>query len=181
MSRIQPIDRSATDSGTQKVLDGIETKLGMLPNMISTMAHSPAALRGYLGLSQALSGGQLPADLRERIALTVSEINGCGYCLAAHSAIGGSLGLSADDLRDARAARSADSKTDAALQFARQLVDTRGNISDEDVQAVQSAGFGESEITEIISHVALHTFTNYFNKTAQTVVDFPAVDELAGV
>lgn len=175
MSRIQVVDRSTASAQTQKLLDGVEKKLGMLPNMIGAMAQSHVAAQGYLALSQALSGGELTARLREQIALAVAQVNGCNYCLAAHSAIGGSLGLSSDEIADARNASSTDRKTEAALQFARRLVDTRGSLSDEDVDEIRGAGYGDSEIAEIIAHVGLHTLTNYFNKTAQTVVDFPPV------
>ena len=181
MPRIPTVDRAEVPSQTQNLLDGVEKKLGMLPNMIAAMAQSPAAVQGYLGLSQALAGGLLPPRLREQIALTVSQYNGCNYCLAAHSAIGGSLGLSSDEVSDSRNGSSPNRKTEAALQFARLLVENRGSISDEQFATARAAGYSGAELTEIIAQVALHTFTNYFNKTAQSVVDFPRVETAVGV
>jgi uncharacterized peroxidase-related enzyme len=180
MTRISPINRTAASGKTQKLLDGAEKKLGMVPNMIATMAQSHAVAGAYLGFSQALSVGAIAAPLREQIALTVSQINGCGYCLAAHSAIGNSIGLTDDEVRDARSAQSPDRKTEAALQFARHVVDQRGGVSDAGLTAVRDAGYSDSEVLEIIAHVALNTLTNYVNKTAQTEVDFPPVAELVG-
>ena len=63
-------------------------QLGMVPNLFRVVANSPAAPEGYLGLSGALTKGSLPAATRERIALAVVEVNGCRYCLSAHSYLG---------------------------------------------------------------------------------------------
>ena len=178
MSRLETVDRNNTSDKTGRLLDGVEKKLGMLPNMIATMAHSESVLQSYLSFSQSLSTGVIPPTLREQIALTVAESNQCGYCLAAHSAIGASVGLTGDELSDARLAASLDRKTEAALRFARRIVLSQGGVSDEDVAAVRDAGYGDEEIAEIIGHVALNTFTNYFNRVADTSIDFPRVPEL---
>src|SRR5271163_2206283 len=74
----------ASPAASQPLLEGVKKQLGSVPNLFRTVANSPAALQGYLGLNAALAKGRLSAATRERIALTVAEINGCGYCLAAH-------------------------------------------------------------------------------------------------
>jgi AhpD family alkylhydroperoxidase len=79
--------------------------LGFIPNAFATLAHSPAALGGYLALAQALSKNSLTPAEREVAALAASEVNGCDYCVAAHSFFGGKTGLNADDLLAARAGR----------------------------------------------------------------------------
>ncbi|MCG8447948.1 MAG: carboxymuconolactone decarboxylase family protein [Pirellulales bacterium] len=178
MPRIQPVNRTTAPADTQSLLDGVEKKLGMVPNLIATMAQSPALAKAYMSFSQALAGGLIPAQLREQIALAIGQANQCGYCLAAHSAIGSSVGLSEDQLRDARTATSPDRKTEAALQFARRIVQERGFVSDDDLEEIRHAGYGESEIAEIIGHVALNMLTNYFNHIAETEIDFPVVAEL---
>ena len=178
MPRIQPIDRNAATVGTQKLLGSVEKKLGMMPNLIATMAQSASLVQAYLSFSQALSNGSISAQLREQIALAVGQANQCGYCLAAHSAVGSSLGLSEDEIRDARTASSPDRKTEAALQFARQIVDQQGFVSDDDLEEIRIAGYSESEVAELIGHVAFNIFTNYFNHVAETEVDFPPVPEL---
>lgn len=178
MPRIQPINRTTAPANTQKLLDGVEKNLGMMPNLIATMAQSSSLVQAYLSFSQALSGGAIPAQLREQIALAVGQANQCDYCLAAHSAIGTSLGLSQDEIHDARTATSPDRNTEAVLQFARRIVDTRGFVSDDDLEEIRSAGYGEPEIAELVGHVAFNIFANYFNLVAQTEVDFPPVSAL---
>lgn len=175
MPRILPVDRRNAPAPTGKLLDGVEKKLGMVPNLVATMAQSPAVAQAYLAFSQALSGGVLPAPLREQIALAVGQANECGYCVAAHSAIGSSVGLTDDEVRDARSANSPDRKTEAALRFARAIVDKRGFVSDTDLEEMRTAGYSDAEVTEIIGNVALNTFTNYFNHVAETEIDFPVV------
>ena len=77
---------------------------------------------------------------------------------------------------NARRATSDDAKIDAALKFASALVISRGKVSDAEIEAVKNAGYTEKEISEIVANVALNIFTNYFNETAKTVVDFPAIE-----
>jgi uncharacterized peroxidase-related enzyme len=175
MSRINPVDRNTTNHGVRRNFDTIQKRLGMVPNMMRTMAQSPLVLEGYLGLSGALSRGSLSAQQQEQIALAVAEVNACDYCLSAHSALGRGAGLSDEQLEASRAGRTSDQKTNAALQFARAVVDRRGAVSDNDLARVREAGFSDPEIVEIIAQVALNVFTNYFNRAAETEIDFPKV------
>lgn len=175
MQKITAIKHEAAEGKTKELLDGVNAKLGFVPNLMATMASSPAVLEGYLNFSGAL-GSSLDAKLREQIALTVAEINGCQYCASAHSAIGKMVGLDEHSIEDARRASSHDAKVDAALKFAKALVISRGKVSESDFEAVKSAGYAEKEISEIVANVALNIFTNYFNETAKTVVDFPEIE-----
>ncbi len=175
MPRIKAIEPDQATGQAKQLLDALDEKFGMVPNLARTLVNSPAALQGYLALGEALESGVLPAKLREQIALTVSEANGCGYCVAAHCAIGKSVGLSENELTDARQSSSPDSKVDAALHFARQLVEKRGWASDDELDRVRRAGYDDGEIVEIIAVVSWKTFANYFNHVANTTVDFPAV------
>lgn len=176
MPRFEAINPEQADGKAGQLLQGVQKKLGMVPNLMRTFANSPAALEAYLGFSTALSKGALSGKLREQIALAVSEANGCNYCLAAHSAIGKMLGLTEQDIRDNRRGESPDRKVEAALRFAGQVVEKRGWVTDEDVGQARAAGYGDGEIVEIISNVAFSILTNYFNHAAQADVDFPAVE-----
>lgn len=176
MNRLQALNPETTTGKSKELFNGVQAKLGTVPNMMKTMGASPVVLEGYLGLSGALSGGSLGAKMGELLALTVSEANGCNYCLAAHSYIGEKLvKIDSGALKAARSAESTDEKTQAGLSFAKTLVNKQGRVTDADVQAVKNAGYTEGEIGEIVAHVALNTFTNYFNNTAETTIDFPEV------
>lgn len=176
MPRFNAVDPKGATGKAKELLDGVKSKIGMVPNLMRALANSPAALEGYLNFSGALSGGLLNAKLREQIALTVADANNCEYCLSAHTAIGKMVGLNENELAASRRATSIDAKTDAALKFAHQIVIKRGEVLDSEVQAVRAAGYSDGEIVEIVANVALNIFTNYFNHVAQTVVDFPKVN-----
>ena len=175
MSRIPPVDRNTTNDSVRGNFDAVQKQLGVVPNMMRTMAQSPSVLEGYLGFGTALRRGRLPVALHEQIALAVAETNSCDYCLSAHTALGRGVGLSNDELTASREARAADPKAAAALQFARAVVQRRGDVRDQDLASVRAAGYTDGEIAEIIGHVALNVFTNYFNRAAQTDIDFPLV------
>ena len=144
--------------------------------MFRVAANSPAALQGYVGLLGALKKGALPAPTHERIALAVAEANGCDYCLSAHTYLGKNLAQLDDaEMLANRAGKSNDPKADAAVRFARKVMETRGHLGDADVRAVRDAGYDDAQIVEIVQHVALNTWTNYLNSVAQTAIDFPVV------
>src|SRR5476651_2581314 len=173
MSRIPALNPEQATGTAKTLLDGVQQKLGFVPNLMRTLAFSPATLDAYLTFNDRLSKGVLSGKLRAQLALTIAYSNSCQYCLAAHTAIGGMLGLSADQIDAAYTAGSTDPRIAVVLHFAQQLVQNQGQVSDDDVQKVRQAGYGDAEIAEIVGHVALNVFTNYFNTLAQTEVDFP--------
>ena len=171
-----PASIEASPSAAQPLLHAVEKQLGVVPNLFRVVGNSPAALEGYLGLNGALGKGELEAATRERIALAVAEVNGCDYCLSAHTYLGKNLAkLSEAEIAANREGMSSDSKADAAVRFAVKLVKTRGHVSDADVQAVKKAGYNDAQVIEIVLHVALNTLTNYVNEVAKTEIDFPVV------
>ena len=178
MPRLQAINAENADGIAKELLENIQARLGMTPNLMRTIANSPAVLQAYLGFGEALAKGTLSPKLREQIALTVSEANGCNYCLAAHSAIGRSVGLSEEAILDSRRHSSTDKKDNVVLQFARKLVDNRGFVDDIDISKLRDVGCADGEIAEIVANVTHNIFTNYFNQVADTAIDFPQVEAL---
>lgn len=173
MSRLDLISPDAATGKAKDLLAAVNAKLGLVPNMTRAMANSPAVLEGYLQLSGSLGHGALSPKVREQLALAISEINGCDYCLAAHSAVGKMVGLTSDQIQDSRLGAAIDPKTDALLRFARRVTEARGRVSNGDLDEVRQAGFDDGAIAEVVAHVALNVFTNYFNNVVETDVDFP--------
>ncbi len=175
MSRLTIPARENSAPGSQPMLDAVEKQLGIVPNLFRLVGTSPAALEGYLGLSGALAR-TLDAKTRERIALAIAQANGCDYCLSAHTYLGLNLvKIDGAEIALNRAGRSGDAKADAAVVFARKVLDTRGKVSDADLAAVRLAGFTEAQVIEIVASVALNVLTNYVNNVARTDIDFPEV------
>lgn len=177
MSRIAtPASIEASPAASQPLLQAVKKQLGVVPNLFRVVGNSPAALEGYLGLNGALGKGKIDVKTRERIALVVAEINGCGYCLAAHSYLAKNLAKLDDaEIAANRGGASNDPKADAAVAFAAKVVRERGHVAAADLEAVRAAGYGDAEIIEIVLHVALNTLTNYVNEVAGTDIDFPVV------
>jgi uncharacterized peroxidase-related enzyme len=177
MSRIYtPATIESAPAETHALLEAVNKQLGVVPNLFRLVANSPAALEGYLGLSGALSKGKLAAPTRERIALAVAEINGCDYCLSAHTYLGKNLAKLDDaEITANRNGASNDPKADAAVRFAADVTRERGHVAEAALHKVRAAGYSDAEIIEIVMHVALNTWTNYINEVAKTDIDFPVV------
>lgn len=177
MSRIKtPATVDVAPAASQPLLEAVKKQLGSVPNMFRLISNSPAALEGYLSLNGALNKGTLPAATRERIALAVAEINGCDYCLSAHTYLGKNLAKLDDaEMTANRNGASNDPKADAAVRFAVKLTRERGHITEADFLAVKEAGYNDAEVVEIVQHVALNTWTNLINTVGMTDIDFPVI------
>jgi uncharacterized peroxidase-related enzyme len=175
MSRIAIPSRDDAPEGSRSILDAIYKQLGVVPNLFRLMANSPAALGAYAGLNGALSKA-LDVKTRERIALAVAQVNGCDYCLSAHTYLGLNLAkISPEEIALNRQGASGDAKAGAAVAFAAKVARERGHVSDADIATVREAGFSEAQIVEIVALVAENTFTNFLNEVAKTDIDFPVV------
>jgi uncharacterized peroxidase-related enzyme len=177
MSRIPtPASINAAPAASRPLLEAVKRQLGIVPNLFRLVSNSPVALEGYLGVLGALNKGGLPAPTRERIALAVAEINGCSYCLSAHTYLGKNVAKLDDaEITANRSGASNDPKADAAVRFAAKIARERGHVSEDDVRAVKVAGYDDAQVIEIVQHVALNTWTNYINEVAKTEIDFPVV------
>lgn len=177
MNRIAIPSTEQTPAASLPLLEAVKKQLGVIPNLMKLVGNSPAALEGYLSLNNALGKGLLEPKTRERIALAIAEINGCSYCLSAHTYLGKHVAKLEDaEIAANRNGDSSDPKAAAAVRFAVRVAQERGHVSDTELAAVKTAGYNNAEIVEIVLHVALNTLTNYINEVAQTEIDFPRVD-----
>jgi len=175
MQILKNIDPASATGKTKQIFDGLQKNLGTVPNLMRTLATSPAALTAYMSFSGALGEGELSATTREQIAIAVANANSCDYCLSAHNALGKLAGLNTDDLARAQHAEAVDERTTAALRFAVEVVRKRGLLPASEIVTLRTAGYSDGEVTEIVAAVALNIFTNYFNHLAGTEIDFPMV------
>lgn len=175
MPRIATVTETTTPDKSKRLLDAVAAQFGKAPNMLRILANSPAALQSYLSQVQALSGGELTGQLVEQIALITAGVSNCDYCASAHTLAGKRRGLDAAEMAENLAGRSRDRKIQSALDFAREIVTQRGHVDLGAVQRLREAGYSEAGIVEIIAHVGMNLFTNYFNHIAGTVIDFPLV------
>ena len=179
MSRLKAIDPNQATGKAKELLGSLQVKLGSVPNIFRTIASSPALLEGFLNFNGALQHGLLPAALREQISLAMGEYNSCTYCVSAHSMIGKGAGLSEDQIMQSRKWQGTDPKASAVLAFVRQMLDNKGHSTEAELQSLRTAGLSDGEIAEVVGNVAVNIFTNYFNHTADTEVDFPLAKPLS--
>ncbi len=173
MNRITQLDPAHATGKAKQLFEDVQARFGLVPNLFRVLGNAPAALEGYLNFCAALAGGSLNSRVREQIALAVAESNLCGYCVSAHTFIGGKVGLTQKDIADAIHATAATDKTDGILKLARSIVVQRGEVSDSDLEQARGCGLTDGEIVETVANVVLNILTNDVNHVARTLVDFP--------
>jgi len=176
MSGFPLLDATTANERAATLLRATESALGRTPNLYRAMANSPAALDGYLAFRGALTKGTLSLKLREKIALLTAERNRCDYCVSAHSFRGAKIGLDANELDSVREGRSNDPRDAAALAFVDAVIAHGGRVEADALARVRDAGWSDEAIGEIVAHVALNVFSNYFNHIAEPELDFPRVE-----
>ena len=159
----------------EDILNTVKANIGSVPNIFSTMAQSPATLKGYLAFNQALGEGSISAALAEQIALAVAGENQCDYCASAHTLMAKGAGVDKEEASRNLNAQASDPKTAEILKFARNVVRSRGLVSSESLDQLRYSDVSEQEIVEILGYIGLNLFTNYFNHVANTEIDFPHV------
>ncbi len=158
------------------LLSQVEKSLGLVPEMTKVMANSPALLKSYLVLSGAVGGGVLPAAVRERLAIETAQLNGCEYCLSAHTYIGANIAeVDAAELASARRGESEDPHIAALLALSKEITANAGDVDASAVEAARAAGVTDEEIGELVANLALNVLTNYFNVLAGVDNEWPVV------
>jgi alkylhydroperoxidase family enzyme len=180
MQRVQSIHPERAEGRARDLLATVEQAFGVVPNATMVMANSPAVLESFLALSGAMGRATIGEKLHHQIKLAASEANAAAYCTSLLCAVAPKAGLTADDLMEGRSAMATDARTDAALKFAKIVLDTKGKIGDDDLRAVRRAGFGDAEIVEIVASVVVACFTNFLNNVADTALDIPEAEPLVG-
>jgi uncharacterized peroxidase-related enzyme len=176
MARINIVTTDSATAEQKALFDAIQGQLGMVPNFLRVFANSPEALKAFLGLHGIANGGSLDPQTRERIALALAEQNTCEYCLSAHTAIGRKAGLDSTEMAANRTGSSHDAKAAVAVKFARSLVEHTGEITTAELLEMRDAGYRESDIVEVITHVGMNLLTNILGKAGRVDIDFPKVE-----
>ena len=162
------------------LLETLNRRLGKIPNLFSVIAYSSPALSGYLQFEQNLNKGKFNARYREAIALVVSEVNACAYCLAGHTAAAIFHGFTMEQTLALRGGHSADSKLDVVLKLAQSIAFNRGEADPNLVAAFFAADYSEPALIELVGLVTLRIFTNYVYALTKVPIDFQPVQSLIG-
>ncbi len=174
---LEVLPREHAPAAAQPTYDGLHGKLGFVPNLYATFAHSPAALNGSIGFGAALAKGELDGREVETIYLAASEANRCAYCVAAHTTVGQLQGLSEAETRGVRTASSGDARLDAVAALTLSIVASNGRPAPAALDRFFAAGYSKAALVELIGFVALNTFNNYVQHIAQVPIDWPALQQ----
>ena len=168
-----PVHSSETAPEASKpILVAAQKKFGFVPNLIRVMAEAPAAAEAYTAVMGIFESASLSDAEKQTVLLSVSFVNKCEYCVAAHSLIAGMKGVPAEIIEALRSgATLPDSRLDALAVLTRSIVETRGWPSEAAREAFFAAGYGASEYLEVIVGVTVKTLSNYVNHAADTPLD----------
>lgn len=176
MTDFAPVEPETATGKAADLLAQVHKSLGVTPTMTKVMANSPALLQGYVALSGAIAGGTLKPAVRERLAIATAQLNGCEYCLSAHTYVGANIAkVDAAELDRARRAESSDAHVAALLKLSNAIAENAGDVDDVDLKTARAEGVTDVEIGEIVANLALNTMTNYFNILAHVDNDWPVV------
>ncbi|PTR01407.1 putative peroxidase-related enzyme [Mucilaginibacter yixingensis] len=178
MKTFQVPVREQVSAESQVIFDQFTKRLGKVPNLYATMGYSAAALKGFVDLDTALSHGVLSGKQREAIALIVSEINNCAYCLAGHTLAAMKNGFSKEDTLNIRRGHTADAKLNALIGLAKSITINKGHADEQALEDFYAAGFDDAAVMEVIGLVTVRIFTNYVYALTKIPVDFPAAEPL---
>lgn len=178
MTKIELLPEEQASPASRELYALLKKKVGRVPNVYQVYGHSPAALKANLTLDDELSKGVLSGREIEMVALVVSQFNDCEYCLAAHTALGKMHGMTEGQTMDARNGTYAAKKEKALIQFTQAILEKKGKIPEQDLQAFLEAGYGYAAVVEVIGQIAKNFFNNYTNHIAATPVDFPLAPSL---
>lgn len=158
--------------GSKAILQGVKQAYGFLPNLMATFAESPAVVEAYAALSGIFEKTDFTPTERQIVLMTNNRLNGCTYCMAAHSTIAQMQEIPAHVIETLRTGASfADEKLEALRVFAVKINENRGSVSDADVDTFIAAGFSKANVLEVILGTGLKVLSNYTNHVAQTPVD----------
>ncbi len=145
---------------------------GFFPNLLAGMAEAPALLEGYMTLAGIFDKTNLSETERQIILMTNNRLNGCTYCMAAHTTISQGAKVPADVIDALRNGTAiADPKLEALRQFSIAVNEHRGWVDEADVEAFLAAGYTRQTVLEVILGTSLKVMSNYTNHIAKTPVD----------
>jgi len=158
--------------GAKDILAGAKKSLGFVPNLYAVMAEAPALVRAYTTLSRIFDETSLNVTERQVVLLTASHVNGCEYCIAAHSVIAGMQKVPGDVVRAIRAGLPIeDKKLETLRRFTAAVVKSRGWPSPADTADFLSVGYGKQQVLEVVLGIGMKTLSNYANHIAKTPLD----------
>lgn len=171
--RIPPVDLDEATPQQREALEKVKAAVGKVPGLFATFGQAPNVLNALLGFQSALTKGGLTVRDLDLIDLHVSQLNGCAYCVSAHTVLGKMHGLAAEQILRIRDGQGDTPRDVAVLALARRVAKSGGLGAATEVAQAREAGLGDAEIVEVIAAVGIRTLVNSVALAAATEIDWP--------
>ncbi|PZF72711.1 carboxymuconolactone decarboxylase family protein [Taibaiella soli] len=178
MKKITVPQAEEVSQQSQELFGMLQKRIGKVPNLYGTIGYSAHALKGFLDFEAELAKGVFTLREREAVALAVSEINHCEYCLAAHSVSAVRSGFTLEETLLIRSGNIEDPKLRAIVRLAQAITETSGRPADHFLENFYNAGYNEIALMELVGLISVRVFTNYVYALTQVPIDFPEATPL---
>ena len=159
-------------AGSKAQLDSVQQRYGRIPNLYGVLAEAPIAVEAYDALGGLLMRSSFTPAERHVAWFTINAYHDCHYCMAAHTFLAKGEGVQDDVIETARAVGAyEDPRLEALRIFTLALVENRGWVSPEGLEAFLAAGFTKQNVLEIVVVIAHKVLSNYTNHLVDTPVD----------
>lgn len=158
--------------GSKNLIQTVKSAYGFLPNLVAVQSESPAMLEAYMSLAGVFDKTSFSETERQIILMTNNRLNGCTYCMAAHTSLSQMAKVPADIIEALRNGSSIeDAKLEALRVFSVRINETRGWVNQSDLDAFFAAGYDQASVLDVIIGTSLKVLSNYTNHIAETPVD----------
>ena len=178
MTNFKVPTRDQVTPEAQGIFDQLKSQIGMVPNIYAYLGNSANGLSSYLSFDGAIGKGSFTNKEKEAIKLAASEVNGCIYCLSAHTAIAKMNGFSEDETIALRSGTISDTRLNALVNLTKEITQNRGKASSEAIERFFNAGYNEQAIADLILIIGSISVTNYLHNLTEIPVDFPQAPAL---
>jgi uncharacterized peroxidase-related enzyme len=165
MSRLRVPDEQEAPPGVKAMFDKASEKLGFVPNVLRVYALRPRRLELWYAFYDDLMRGEsgLTRPQREMIAVVVSTVNRCHYCMVSHAAYLRKLTgdpVLVEQLRTGYKYAELEPRERAMLDFAVKLTENSSGCTEADIDVLREAGWTDEDIMDIAEVAAMFNFTN---------------------
>ncbi len=172
MTQFTVHNKNTASEKAKESLQKAEQAFGFAPNLIGVLAESPQAAKAYLDLNTLFSSTSFTPSEQQVVLLAISRYHECHYCIAAHSTVAHMQNVPAEVVEAIRNdQRIPNRQLEALRSFTTAVVDKRGWVTQQDLDAFFAEGYNNRHVLDIIVGAAQKTISNYTNHVSETPLD----------
>jgi alkylhydroperoxidase family enzyme len=174
MTTLKVHNIESAPEGSKALLENSQKAFGMIPGLHGVLAGSPQVLEAYKTLHELFTQSSFNEEELTVVWQTINVEHACHYCVPAHTGIAKMMKVD-DEITEALRNETPleNAKLEALRTMTLSIVRKRGNVSQEELDAFYTAGYGEAQVLDILLGLSQKTISNYTNHIANTPVDAP--------